>query len=131
MTKYKRSIYLAGGFRGGWHDLVIDKLKNDFSIYNPQTHDLEEPSKYTHWDLFHVDKCDILLGYMTEDNPSGYGLALEIGYAKAKSKLIILVDDRSKSDQSFSRYFAICHQSADVVCDSLEEAIDYLKTFII
>ncbi len=129
MTKNKRSLYLAGGFKGGWHDLVIGQLRNDFCIYNPQTHDLEEPNKYTYWDLFHVDKCDILLGYMSEDNPSGYGLALEIGYAKAKNKLIILIDDRSKVDQSFSRYFAICHESADVICDTLDEAIEYLKTF--
>lgn len=125
----KRSIYLAGGFRGGWHDLVVEILNDSFIIFNPQAHDLENPNKYTYWDLFYVDKCDILLGYMTEDNPSGYGLALEIGYAKAKNKLIILVDDRSKNDLSFKRYFAICHESADIICDSLEEAIKYLESF--
>lgn len=129
MFQNKRSIYLAGGFRGGWQDLVVRDLSNYFFIYNPQKHDLEEPDKYTHWDLFHVDKCDILLGYMSEENPSGYGLALEIGYAKAKGKLIILIDKRSRNDDSFRRYFAICHASADVICDSLDEAIEYLESF--
>lgn len=130
MSSLSRSIYLAGGFRGGWQESIIEKIGDSFIFFNPKNHNLEEPNKYTYWDLFHIDKCDILLGYMSEDNPSGYGLALEIGYAKAKNKLIILIDDRSKIDRSFSRYFAICHQSADVVCESLDEALEYLKLFI-
>lgn len=125
----KQSIYLAGGFKGGWQSSVIQELQSKFFFFNPQTHNLDSPNKFTHWDLFHVDKCDILLGYMSENNPSGYGLALEIGYAKAKNKLIILVDDRSKTDNLFQRYFAICHVSADVICTSLQEAIEYLKSF--
>lgn len=129
MKDFSRAIYLAGGFVGGWHEHVITSLEEDFILYNPQKHDLEQPDKYTYWDLFHVDKCDILLGYMSEDNPSGYGLALEMGYAKAKNKLIVLVDERSKIDRSFKRYFAICQESADVICETLDEAIAFLKTF--
>lgn len=124
-------IYLAGGFKGGWHDKVSTSLSNTFTIYNPQKHNLDDVEKYTAWDLYHVDKCDILLGYMSSGNPSGYGLALEIGYAKAKNKLIILIDERSPIDDKFSRYFAICHASSNIVLSSLDEAIDYLKTFTI
>lgn len=130
MNNLKRSIYLAGGFRGGWHDSIIKQLGDSFIFYNPKSHNLESPNKYTHWDLFHIDKCDILLGYMSKDNPSGYGLALEIGYAKAKDKLIVLIDERSKVDQSFARYFAICNECADVICHSLEETAKYLNDFL-
>lgn len=125
----KPKIYLAGGFKGGWHEKVIASLGKKFIIYNPQTHNLDDIERYTAWDLYHVDKCDILLGYMRSDNPSGYGLALEIGYATAKNKLVILVDERSALDESFKRYFAICHASSNIVLHSLDEAIDYLKTF--
>ncbi|MBQ0733944.1 nucleoside 2-deoxyribosyltransferase domain-containing protein [Aquimarina celericrescens] len=125
----KPKIYLAGGFKGGWHNKVIDELKNGCILFNPQQHNLPESEKYTAWDLYHVDKCDILLGYMAKDNPSGYGLALEIGYAKAKGKLIILVDERSPEDNQFKKYFLICKESSDVLFENLESAISYIKTF--
>ena len=125
----KLKIYLAGGFKGGWHDYVIEKLGDSFIYFNPQKHQLDDVEMYTAWDLFHVKKCDILLGFMTEDNPSGYGLALEIGYAKAQNKLIILIDERSKKDNAFKRYFSICHESSDIMFENLDEAIKYLKTF--
>jgi nucleoside 2-deoxyribosyltransferase len=120
----KSKIYLAGGFKGGWHDKVTQQLSKDFIIFNPQKHSLDDVDMYTAWDLFHVDKCDILFGFMSEDNPSGYGLALEIGYAKAKNKLVVLIDERSKIDASFKRYFSICHQSSNIVFN-----IAFVKTF--
>ncbi len=127
----KPKIYLAGGFKGGWHQYVIEKLGIDFTYFNPQTHQLSEVEKYTSWDLYHVEKCDILLGYMSLDNPSGYGLALEIGFAKAKNKLVILVDERSKKDEAFKRYFSICHESSNITFNSLDDGIEYLKSFVI
>jgi len=126
-----RKIYLAGGFYGHWQEFVIDKLGKYFTIYNPKQHRLENPKEYTNWDLFHIQNCDILLGYMTECNPSGYGLALEIGFAKGHNKLVILVDEKSKSDSSFKSYFAICHESADLVFPSLEDAVLFLETFAV
>lgn len=126
----KSKIYLAGGFGGTWHDDAIYELKDLFEFYNPKDHSLKDPIEYTEWDLYYIKKCDILLGYMSSDNPSGYGLALEIGFAKANGKLIILVDERSKDDILFKRYFAICQNSSNVVFDSLSKAIEYLKTFI-
>lgn len=125
----KTRIYLAGGFKGGWHEVVTHELGDKFQIFNPQKHNLDEVDKYTSWDLFHVKSCDIILGFMSEENPSGYGLALEIGYANALNKLIILVDEKSKIDNQFKKYFSICHASSNVVLPSLDDAIDYIKTF--
>lgn len=125
----KSKIYLAGGFKGGWHNLVMHELKDFFTFFNPQKHNLDEVKKYTTWDLYHVGKADIILGYMSSTNPSGYGLALEIGYAKALGKLVILVDERSPIDETFARYFSICHESANITFLSLSEAIQYLQTF--
>ncbi len=127
----KTKIYLAGGFEGGWQDIVTNKLKDKAILFNPQKHALAEKDKYTTWDLYHVNKCDILLGYMSSNNPSGYGLALEIGYARAKNKVVILVDERSKVDLTFQRYFSICQESSNILFDTLEEAVSYIETFAI
>ncbi|HEY0668749.1 MAG TPA: nucleoside 2-deoxyribosyltransferase domain-containing protein [Sphingobacteriaceae bacterium] len=125
----KPKIYLAGGFVGGWQEKVKDTLGDNFVFFDPQKHSLSDVEKYTNWDLYHVDRCDILLGYMSGTNPSGYGLALEIGFAKAKNKLIILVDERSNIDDAFKRYFSICSETANICFPNLNDAIDYLSTF--
>ena len=64
---------------------------------------------------------------MQEENPSGYGLTLEIGYAKAINKPIILVDEKSDAKSKFSRYFKIVRESSTVVFDNLEEGVELLK----
>jgi nucleoside 2-deoxyribosyltransferase len=91
---------------------------------------LNNPKLYTTWDLHGVKQCDILFGYMEEINPSGYGLAAEIGYAKAMGKTIILVDERSVVDDAFKYKYAFIHNIADVVFDNLDEGMEYLGTFL-
>ena len=66
---------------------------------------------------------------MDSDNPSGYGLALEVGLALGLNKTIVLVDDRSKHDPKFEMYFKIVHESANVVLPSLEDGMSYLRKF--
>lgn len=123
-------VYLAGGLVANWRHSIIDELGDNFIFYNPQDHGLEECSKqYTNWDLFHVKQCDIVFAYMEKTNLSGYGLTLEIGYAKALDKLIILVDERSSTDKQFSQYFRIVQESATVTFNSLEKGLNYLKSF--
>lgn len=124
-------VYLAGGLSTNWREQVIKKTSGNFVFYNPKEHGLENLGAefYGSWDLFHVQKCDILFGYMEETNPSGYGLSLEIGYAKALNKCIILVDERSKSDDWFKSKFAIIRNTANVNANTLEDGIKYLNSF--
>lgn len=123
-------VYLAGGFRSNWQKKVIDACDNAFIFFNPSEHGLEiNPNHYTTWDLFHVKECNILFVYMEKTNPSGYGLSLEIGYAKALGKTIILVDEKSSTNQSFERYFKIVQVSSNVVFCSLNEGIKFLQSF--
>lgn len=124
-------VFLSGGFRSGWQDIVIDRLKDKFIFLNPQRHNLAAPKQYTTWDIHFVKKCDIFFGYMEQSNPSGYGLALELGLAYAMGKTIILVDERSEHDKDFSRYFKIVQQSSSVVFTSLDEGVDFLSSFYI
>ena len=132
----KLKVYLAGGMKSGWQDKVRRKIyaanseKFDrFEFFNPSTHGLTDSKEYTTWDLFHVQHCDIVFAYMEEANLSGYGLALEIGFAKALGKTIILVEEKSKTDESFARKFAIVRESATVVFEELDKGIDFLKRF--
>jgi len=123
-------VYLAGGLATNWRSPILDELSDSFIFFNPQDHGLEECSKqFTNWDLFHVKQCDIVFAYMEERNQSGYGLTLEIGYAKALDKLIILVDERSSQDGKFARYFRIVRESASLTFDSLEKGLVYLHSF--
>ncbi len=130
-------IYLAGGMNdSNWQKEVIDSFKEvnkknekgEFVFYNPREHMLTESREYTIWDLFYVRKCDILFAYMQKENPSGFGLTLEVGYAKALDKPIILVDEKSE-DPIFKKHFKIVRESASLVFNNLNDGILYLKNF--
>lgn len=123
-------IYLAGGMVSKWQDKLISALGDKFVFFNPARHDLHIGMEYTAWDLFYVDKCDILFAYMEKDNPSGIGLSLEVGYAKAKGKTIILVDERSGVDEKFCKRFNIVKESASVSYNNLEDGITLLQSFM-
>jgi hypothetical protein len=43
----KQKIYLAGGFKGGWHEYVVENLGGDFIYFNLQKYQLDNANKYT------------------------------------------------------------------------------------
>lgn len=124
-------IYLSGGMNNSnWQQAVIEQLgatDKGYVFYNPREHNLSHSREYTIWDLFYVKNCDIVFAYMQKDNPSGYGLTLEIGYATALGKPIILVDERSDIDEKFKRYFEIVRESSSIVFNNLPDGIKFLK----
>jgi nucleoside 2-deoxyribosyltransferase len=123
------NIYLAGGINvSNWQKKVITTTnKNGFVFFNPREHSLLNSKEYTIWDLFYVKNCDVVFAYMQKDNPSGFGLTLEVGYAKALNKLIILVDEKSLFEKDFSEKFRIVRESASIVFDNLSDGINFLK----
>ena len=86
-----------------------------------------DPKLYTEWDLQAIKNSEIIFAYFEGNNPSGYGLSLELGYAAAYGKFIILVDEKSSSTPEISRYIKIVRETANVVFDDLDSAIRYLK----
>lgn len=126
----KMKIYLAGGMQSGWQDELIDQFDNQFIFFNPAAHNLHNVDEYRTWDLHHVKECDILFGYMEANNPSGYGLALEVGYAKALNKTIILVDEKSSVDPAFSHMFKFVNSSSHVHYSNLQDGLDMLNSFL-
>jgi nucleoside 2-deoxyribosyltransferase len=66
-----------------------------------------------------VRRCDILVAYMGPHNPSGFGLSLEAGYAKALGKGMIFVDEMQQDWRG--KYFDML-RSISTVVQTLEEA---------
>lgn len=117
------TIYLAGGFHSGWQSDVINQLPN-YRFLDPSQHSILDPKAYTEWDLNAIRACDILLGNMESSNPGGYSLALEVGFAIALGKTVVLVDQIE--DATVSRYFEMVRQCSDYVFKSIDEAIRHL-----
>ncbi|MDB5122388.1 MAG: hypothetical protein JWP94_517 [Mucilaginibacter sp.] len=126
----KSSIFLSGGFRSDWQSKLLERYSDRFQFFNPREHNIAEPHLYASWDIHYVRKCDIIFAYMEASNPSGFGLIFEIGMAYALNKTIILVDERSEVDATFAKYFKIAHQPSGNVFKTLEEAFQFLDTFI-
>lgn len=125
----KTKVFLSGGMKSSdWQKKVINEINsNDFIFYNPREHNLNNPEQYTAWDLFYVKECDILFAFMSSDNPSGFGLTLEVGYAKGLDKLIILIDEKSTIDDKFASNFKIVRESSTLIFENLKEGIEFLK----
>jgi nucleoside 2-deoxyribosyltransferase len=123
-------VYLSGGMNNSnWQQLVIDEIGGTgYVFYNPREHNLSHSREYTIWDLFYVKNCDVVFAYMQKDNPSGYGLTLEIGYATALGKPIVLIDERSNEDEKFKKYFEIVRESSSIVFNNLHDGINFLKS---
>lgn len=129
MEKNKLKVFLSGGFRSDWQNKIIERYIDDFIFFNPREHGLDDPNQYTTWDIHYIKQCDIFFAYMEESNPSGYGLAFELGLAYGLNKTIILVDERSKNDIVFNNYFRIMHKPSNIVFDNFENGVKYLSSF--
>lgn len=101
-------------------------VKN-FKYKDPSKNGLTDPKLYTKWDLEAIRNSDIIFAYLEDANPGGYGLSLEIGYASALGKHIIFIDEKSPCSYEAGRYLKIVQQTSNVVFNSLEEGVNYLK----
>jgi nucleoside 2-deoxyribosyltransferase len=122
----KQKVYLAGGMNSQWREIVKSHFINDIEIFDPKYKPDKKWSEYATWDIHYVKQCDILFAYMDKPNPSGYGLAAEMGYAKALNKTVIFV---LEPNHEKDKYLQFLKQFADVIYESLDEGIEYLKTF--
>ena len=111
-------VYLAGRVDSDWRDWL--HLSKAITVLRPLPV-LVDADQYTAADLYLIRSSAVVLAYMAEDNPSGIGLALEVGYAHALGKLVLFVDGTD------DKRFGIVCSVADVVFDSLDEAVEYLE----
>jgi len=124
----KQMVYLAGGFTSDWRELV--KQCDNVEFIDPKEKETKRPFEwfeYGAWDLHYIKQCDICFVYMEKDNPSGFGLSVEIGYAKAKDKTVILVLEEGHDK---AKYLLFLKNVADVYYTTLQEGIFYLSSFV-
>lgn len=96
-----------------------------FTFFDPRTHPaMADEALYTLWDLEAIRQSDLVFACLEATNPSGYGTALEVGYARALGKHIIVVDEL---DEKRKRYLGMVRASANVVFKTLEDGIAFLK----
>jgi len=120
-------VYLSGGMRGDfdWQHHVMSQFRT-IQFFNPRTHGLKYSDEYTFWDLTAIEKCDLLFAYLETGNPSGIGMAAEIGYAKGLGKKVIFCEEEGGREDG--RYWHFIAEMSDVYCLSLEQGIDLLST---
>ena len=120
----KQKVYLAGGFNSGWRERV--KQLDNVDFFDPKLKPDKHWSEYGAWDIHHIKQCDILFGYMERTNPSGFGLSVELGYARALNKTVILVLENGHEKDKYLQFLQV---TANVVYDELLEGIKFLATF--
>lgn len=125
-------VYLAGGMRSNWRERVMKEVPN-LLYFNPKTKEYSDermiwsPDMYGTWDLVHVRICDIIFGYMEKTNPSGIGMAAElgVGYGLGKTNILCLEQNRIIPP----RYSDFMKKVAHITFDDFKESVNYLKTF--
>ena len=119
----KPTVYLAGDPKSGWQTKVCNAIQN-LQLLDPSKHDLADPKELTRWGLRAIRESDVVLAYLDKENENGYSLALELGYAKALGKTILLVEEHEPGERD--KYFQTVREVADFCFDSLGEAVSYL-----
>ena len=97
MSKIKK-IYLSGGMHGTWQDYLIERYPH-IEFFDPRSTGFTSPALYTQWDMEKIRESDAVIAYLQETNPSGVGLAYEVGYALGLGKEVYFI--REKTDKYF------------------------------
>lgn len=118
-------VYLSGDLNSDWQDEVKKHFVN-VTFFDPRDvkEKFSDPDVWTFEELDGIYDSDIIFAYLSKENPSGIGLALEIGYGKGYNKYVILVNEKR------GKKWDMVETCADRVFDDLNDGIDYLERFI-
>lgn len=122
-------VYLAGGIRSGWQN-NMPKI-NGVEYFDPSKKESDKSltlSEFGTWDLHFIKESNIVFAYMEKTNPSGIGMAVEIGYAKALGKTVILCIEPN-NDTIKQHRLDFMKKVSDVVYETFDEAVNYLRLF--
>lgn len=121
-------VYLAGGMRSNWQDRVMEAIPGAIYI-DPRRHAVQDEASYTAWDIKGVETADIVFGFIERGNPSGAGLATEFGFAYAKGKTLVYVEEK---EFPYTRYFGMVRSLTGPANShtTLEDGIEALRSVI-
>ena len=132
----KQKIYLAGGFKSDWANKV-KQCSNNIDWINPKDKEFKNNDRvvmnvneYGKWDLHFIKQSDILFVYIERTNTSCIGLCCEAGFAKGLGKTVITVIEPNHETIK-DNYLSFVTQVSDIVFDTLEDGVKYLKSFAI
>ncbi len=108
-------IYLAGGQKSTplRESILAELLAAGYEVLDPASHGLVDEQAYTAWDLDAIKRSDAVVAFMEPCNPSGYGMSLEIGYAKGIGRPVFFID--AMADDPRRRYFGMVRVSASTL----------------
>lgn len=112
-------VYLAGGMHNNWQDRVI-AARPQLTFFDPRSSGMNAEHEYTEWDLNAIRESDVVFAYMDTANPSGFGLCLEVGYARALDKTVLYVCEDTAPRQ---KYFGMVRACSNVTFTALEDGI--------
>lgn len=118
-------FYLAGGMRGerDWQNEVSDRLVySGHEFFDPREHGLTDSYHYTKWDLGAVATADGVIAFMAKDNPSGIGLALEVGMAIGMGKPVWFANELAEERkwELVNQATSYCFTSLDALMEAIE-----------
>lgn len=124
----KIKVYLAGGMKSGWQDLVINEFKflsfaENVEFLDPRSHGLTNEFDYTRADLKMINESNIIFAYLEETNPGGFNTLFELGYARCLGLISILVNDKT----SIHQYIGMARSSALLLPSNFRNGIAVLK----
>jgi len=118
-----RKFYLAGGMHSNWRAEASCISAHAFIDPRALNAGIDDPAVYTERDLAAIRECDGVLAFMSPDNPSGYGLSVEVGYAAGLGKPIAWIDTLGEDWRS--RYFGM-HRHIGHRCPDFFSAVVWL-----
>jgi len=83
---------------------------------------------FLHCDYKKIDEADVVFAYVRSCKSRHSGTSAEIGYARAKGKLILYVNDMGKTERYLYEFI---ERSADEVFDTLSQGINYLQDYLV
>lgn len=125
-----QKVYLAGGMRSDWRE-VIKKECKEFVFFCPKDKEVSYEMKveeYGTWDLHYIKQADIIFCYMEKNNPSGIGLACEMGFAYGIGKTVVLILENG-NEYTEERYLNFLRKVSHVTFPNFQDGIKYLKSF--
>jgi nucleoside 2-deoxyribosyltransferase len=133
-------VYLAGDIQkyDKWRPKVIEALEGHnvkwLSPIDECSYDMEKLTKsnrenkvFLFCDYMKVDKSDIVFALIRKSKSRHSGTSAEIGYGKAKGKIIIVVNLLPKNE---AYLYDFVKKTADAYFTELKDGIDFLQQFV-
>jgi hypothetical protein len=119
-------VYLAGGAASGWQNTVIVDVQGPRYL-DPRNHGLSDPAAVSSWQMEAIRASGVVFANLEPAAPT-QDLAIQMSYARAVGRHVILVDQQSDTvTPAAAAALKPLLALADVSFPTLAEGITYLQ----